>query len=201
MIQGLTKIPFWLFVLGFAAWLGYGLYQFEFAADGAHEMHIAQVAAIQAEINTIKEKIVQAEDFFKKLEAKKQDLKLLMVRLSELQATLSESLEVPALVNLLVTESNAVGIRIEKIEPGEVTKKDFTIEREFKLSVRGTYAQIVYFLEKLANVRRIIRVEGFDLKPRNPSTSKYIITEANLSVRAYQYALDKADEILKGAKP
>ncbi len=201
MIQAITKIPFWLFVAMFATWMGYGLYQFEFAADGAHAQHTTQIAAIQTEINTIKEKIVQAEEFFKKLEAKKQDLKLLMSRLTELQVTLSETLEVPALVNLLVNESNAVGIRIEKIEPGEVSKKDFTIEREFKLTVRGTYSQIVYFLEKLATVKRIIRVEGFDLKPRNPSTSKYIITEANLSVRAYQYALDKADDILKGAKP
>lgn len=201
MIQGLSKIPFWIFVIALAGWLGYGVYVFELADGGAHAQHKIQVAAIQTEINTLKEKIVQAEDFFKKLEAKKQDLKLLMARLTELQVTLSESLEVPALVNLLVNESNAVGIRIEKIEPGEVNKKDFTIEREFKLAVRGTYSQIVYFLERLATVKRIIRVEGFDLKPRNPSTSKYIITEANLSVRAYQYALDKADEILKGAKP
>ncbi len=199
-METINKIPFNIIVIVVLAYLGYQFYDFELGAQGARAMHQAAITAKTAEIEQFKKKKIEAEKFYSQLESKRQELYRLIDDLNGMQASLSDGLEVPAMIKLLVTEAKNTGIKVDRIEPGAKKEKEFYLEQEFRLTVRGTYVQVVTFLDRVAHLKRILRIEGFDLAPKNQSSSKYIISEAKLSVRAYQYAKSKADDLYNELK-
>ena len=102
------------------------------------------------------------------------------------------------MIKLLINEAKKIELKVEKIEPGKKNPKEFYSEQEFKLDIRGSYQQILLFVQRVSSLQRILRIEGFSFKPVATGSSSAI--SAQLSVRAYQYSMSKEDQIGKGGK-
>ena len=198
-MERLKNFPFALIFVVYLGYLGFQLYDFNYSPDGRVEQHKTSMAASQKELEELKKKMVEGQKFVKSIEAKKAEMQVQIKKLAEYQGALSENLDVAGMIRLLITEAKKLDLRVDKVEPGKKTQKEYYLEQEFKLETHGTFQQITLFTQRVSQLQRILRIENYTLKPvpaLNGKVRKQI--QAQLSVHAYQYSMSKEDRITVG---
>ncbi len=198
MSERLQRFPFLMIFLFYGIYLGYQLYDFHLDRGGEVEMHKANMAVQQSELQDLKRKLVEGQRFLESLDEKRKSIQAQVRKLEEFQGSMSESLDVPAMIKMMVTEAKRSGLKVDKIAPGKRMQQEFYIEQEFKIDVHGTYVSTLQYFQRIAQIQRIFRVEGFVIKPQTVlSVVKNTILGTELSVRSYQYVVGKEDTIGK----
>src|SRR5690606_24807471 len=85
--------------------------------------------------------------------------------------------------------------------PSDERNHEYYIEKIFRLDFTGVYPQLFVFLERIASLQKILRVDGFDIKPVGPQNQKYVEIGGSLRILAYRYSGSRADEIGTGGAP
>ena len=200
MIEKLKGFPFILVFVAFAGYLGFQAYNFNYASDGEVEQHKTRMQNAQGEIDGLKKKMADGKKFMASLDLKKVEIQAQVKKLSAYQGALSEAPDVPSLIKLLLTEAKKLEMRVDHLEPGKKSQKEYYFEQEFKLDVRGSYQQILLFSSRVAQMQRILRIEGLEMRQTtNQISTRATTLAASLSIRAYQYTMSKEDQIAKGA--
>lgn len=180
----------------YLAYLGIEFYQFQFSSDGQVIMHETSMNQARTELESVKLKLDDAKRFMKSLEVKKEELRNQFKKLTEYQGMLSEDLDVPSLIKILLMEAKRIQLKVDRIEPGRKTPKDYYLEQEFRVNIRGTFEQFVLFAQRTSQLQRILRIESFSLKPIGDETSKALSQlSGQLSIRAYQYTSSREDSM------
>lgn len=193
MIEKLKSFPFILIFVAYASYLGLQYYEFQYAPEGQIEMNRMRVNQAKDEISALKKKLNEGQKFMQTLDMKREELRSQVKKLSEYQGVLSEGLDVPSLLKMLITESKRIQLKVNRIEPGRRTAKEYYLEQEFRLDVKGTYSQMVLLAQRISQIQRVLRIESFSLKPSASSTRSGSQLDGQLSVRAYQYTSSKED--------
>ncbi len=193
-MERLKTFPFIFIFVAYVAYLGVQYFDFHYASDGQYEMHVAKIKQTKDEVEVLKKKLVEGQKFIKTLDAKKDELRAQVKKLSEYQGVLSEGLDVPSLIKMLLTETKRIQLKVDRIEPGRRLAKEFYVEQEFRMDVKGSYSQLVLLAQRISQLQRILRIEAFSLKP-SPSLTSRVSSQLDgqLSVRAYQYTSSKED--------
>jgi Tfp pilus assembly protein PilO len=195
-MEGLKSTPFYLMLFAFLGYLGFQYYTFSYSPDGEVELHRAALASANSELEGLKKKLNDGNKFMKSLDQKREEIRAQIAKLGEYQGALSEAPDVPVLLRLLDTEAKRAELRVDRIEPGKKDQKEYYLEQEFKLDVRGSFQNLLLFIHRVSQLQRILRIEGLTLRIASSSvTAKAITLSANLSVRAYQYTLSKEDKL------
>jgi type IV pilus assembly protein PilO len=195
-MDNLRKIPFTLFAFIYAMYVGYQYYEFSYSSSGQVETHRNQVTAAKTEIDGLRKKLDEGNKFLKSLDVKREEIKSQVRKLTEYQGALSEFADVPSLIKMIYTEAKKIDMKVDRIEPGKKNQKEYYLEQEFHLDVRGSYQQIVLFIHRISQLQRILRIEGFQFKQSNNQISSRTLTlSGELSLRAYQYTLSKEDQL------
>ncbi len=201
MMEKLKNFPFMLVFVAYLGYNGYQYYNFTTATDGQVELHKVEMTTAQGDIDGLKKKLEEGKKFMRSLDAKRAEIQTQSAKLNEYQGALSEAPDVASLIKLLLTEAKKLEMKVDQIEPGKKNQREYYLEQEFKLQVRGSYQQIVLFCARIAQLQRILRIEGFDMKiSPNAISSRAVTLAGNLSIRAYQYTLSKEDQIGKDKK-
>lgn len=200
MIDKLERIPFMLLAVIYLGFIGYQYYEFQSTPEGEYELHQVKKSAASKELDALKIKLSEGKKFMQVFELKKQELKTRSLKLAEYQGAMSDALDIPALIKLLLTEAKKIQIKVDHIEPGKSAQREFYFEQDFKLDVKGTYSQLVIFAQRVAQLQRILRIETFSLKPFGDTGPARVgsMLSAQLSIRAYQYTISKEDSMGKG---
>ena len=197
----LKKIPFWMFFFLFALYTGYQVFEFEMTDSGEVAKNNVRVNQEKQEIAGLKAKLVEGEKFTKTLDVKKDDIRSQVKRLAEYQGVLADSLDVPELIKVLITETKRIQLKVDRNEPGRKGPKENYIEQEFKMMVRGTYVQMVLLAQRISQLQRILRIESFNFKPvKNAAGRPTGALDADISIIAYQYAMSNEDSIARPFK-
>jgi len=98
---------------------------------------------------------------------------------------------------LVSRATQKVGLVVAGLKPEKQEAKEFYVQYPFALKFRGVYVQLVVFLKRLADMKRIIRIGDLEIKPAGPQTAKYVDIEGTLEILTYTYAGSKADEVAK----
>ncbi len=193
---GLKSTPFYLMLFGFLGYLGFQYYTFSYSPEGEVELHRAALASANSELEGLKKKLSDGNKFMKSLDQKREEIRAQIVKLGEYQGALSEAPDVPVLLRLLDTEAKRAELKVDRIEPGKKDQREYYLEQEFKLDVRGSFQNLLLFIHRVSQLQRILRIEGVTLRIASTSLSAKAITlSASLSVRAYQYSLSKEDKL------
>jgi len=193
-MEKLKKFPFILIFVAYLGYTGVQYYDFNFSSDGQVEQQQVKMKQAHDELDGLRKKLADGQKFMKTLEVKKSELRLQAKKLSEYQGMLSEGLDVPSLIKLLLTETKKIQLKVDRIEPGRRIPKEYYLEQEFKLDIKGSFSQMVLFAQRVSQLQRILRIESFSFKPSSASTARSSNQlDALLSVRAYQYTPSKED--------
>jgi Tfp pilus assembly protein PilO len=194
----LSKIPFWMVFFLYLVYAGYQWFSFEISDSGEIAQLNQQLIQSKQEVDELKSKLSEGEKFVKNLDAKKDDIRQQVKKLADYQGVLADNLDVPALIKMLITETKRIKLRVERIEPGRNSPKEYYLEQEFKLAVHGTYVQMVLLAQRISQLQRILKLESFKFKPLLDSYGKPNgVLDATISIIAYQYSVSNEDSIAR----
>ena len=129
------------------------------------------------------------------LEVQKAKLRGLALQLAELKGTLSEDADIESYLKIPLTEAAKFGLRIRGRKTGSMTEVENYSEQTHDLQFRGAYVQVLAFFERLTNLQKIIRVEGFHFKPVGHQLAKAVELEGKIVIKTYNYKPTKADAL------
>lgn len=196
--ESLEKVPFSLLFVVFAGYLAYDYYWFTSDAASPLIAKQGEVQALKNEVTGLRGKIKDAQEFFRTLEAKKTELRMLAQQLDGMKSTLATDIDVPNFMRTVVTEAHKIGITVLSLRPTEAGDKEFYHEQAFEFVFRGVYVQLLVFLDRLSNIKTIVRVENFEINPVGSASNQYVELQGSLQLKAYSYVRSKADEVASG---
>lgn len=195
-MEQLKRFPFFLLMACFLGYLGLQAYLFQNSSDGAVSQHQNRLTEIRTEIENLKKKIIEAKEFEKTLEAKKEELRSKVKRMFEYESLFADKIEVPILMKLFVTEAKRLNIKIDKIEPMNVAAREYYFEQEFKITMSGDYNKYLLFMNRIARMQRLIRVSELSMVADKTDVFKGApIVKGILNLKAYRYSNSKEDSM------
>ena len=197
LAEALNKIPVGLLALGYFMYLGYQYYEFTQSPDSPLLQTQTRIAGLTSDNDKLKKKLKEAQEFFASLDQKRVEIRELALKLNQMKTSISEEVDVPGFVRQIMSEGKSIGLVVTGLKPDREIKKEFYVEYPFTLKFRGVYVQLLVFLKKISDMKRIIRIGDVAVKPSGPQTAKYVDIEGQFQVLTYIYAGSQADEIAK----
>lgn len=192
----LNRIPFTMILFVYLLYLGYNTYEFLEGADSPLQEKIAEYKKEEIKVKDLEKKLTETKEFIKNLDVKRQTLRNLSVQLNETRASLSEDLDIPAFIKMVVTEAKKVGLTVLSIQPTEEKVQELYVEQRFEMQYRGVFVQLLVFLQRLASVQKIIRTDEIDIRPVSTSSSRFVEIQGKIILQTYRYSGNKADEVI-----
>lgn len=183
-----------------AAVIASGLQYWDFKAfqeDQASEFGIktSQVSQTKTEITSLEKKNQEMQEFVKALDQKKLEVSQLSSKLFELKSALSDRFDVAEFTRTIFTEAKKAGLDVQSIRPRAKVDTEFYREFPFELRFKGVYPQVFTFLNRIANMQRLVRIDQFSLKPISSSKSQFVQLEGDLELKTFSYLGSQADKI------
>jgi type IV pilus assembly protein PilO len=92
--------------------------------------------------------------------------------LKEWQNTLIKSSDVPDLLNDILKTGTANSLQFDLFTPGEKSKVGDYIKVPIKAVVSGNYDQIATFMSQIANMKRLVGIDNFNIEQKNLTSGK-----------------------------
>ena len=195
----LSRVPVVLVLAAYLGYLGYDYYTFTNGDDSQLAQKRTQIENMRKDNAKLAEKFKSAQEFFKTLDVKKTELRLLSQHLDDMKATLSDDIDIPSFVKMIVYEASKVGLKVQAIKPIGTKAHEYYTEQVFDLNFRGVYVQLLVFLERISKIDRILRVDTFDIKRVGANDQSYVEIEGKVQIKTFRYLGSKADEVVKAA--
>jgi Tfp pilus assembly protein PilO len=199
VLELLKKIPPMLLLAVVLGYLGYDYYEFQNDPLSALNQKQGQVDAATKQSDNYKDTLKKAKEFYLNLEKRRAELRELALELEQIKVTLSEEFDMSAVIKSVVAEAGKVGLTVSGMKPTDLKESEYYTEQSYTLNFHAVYVQLVVFLDRLANLDRIIRVDQFDVKTSSAPTAQYVELEGTLLMKTYRYKGSKADELGKDA--
>ncbi len=117
------------------------------------------------EIETSTRKIEEAKQFELQFEEKKKRYADLVKELQKLQGALPKQFFLPDLLSELLREAKQLEIEIVSIKPdAKETTGELYNSLGFNIEAKGTFLQFFIFLDRMANLKRLVSVEDFSIE-------------------------------------
>jgi type IV pilus assembly protein PilO len=160
IVRMLIRIPFiiWFLVAGGLGYMDYMTWETDIYQPliGQRDQKQAVVSAKQSELN-------RAEEFTRKREEKLKELQELTLRLEATKSALPRSSSISSLLKDLADISDSVGLQFSRFKPEQERFRKFLVETPISVELKGTFVQIMSFLDGAANIERIVATEKLSL--------------------------------------
>lgn len=176
-----------------------GIKGYDFFLDQNSEFGLlrARVGNLETEVATKRQTLQEAKTFFSKLEAKREEIRVLNEKLISFKATLSETLDLPGFMKAILYEADRIGISLKSLTPDRNEKKTYYIEQTFDVTFNGVFVQLIAFLDRLSKSERIFRVDEFSIRPKGTivGKSRFREIEGELKIKTYLYLGSSEDQV------
>jgi len=136
--------------------------------------------------STLEEKKIEYNDKSKTLEMDKAINRKIDEKLIEEQGKLPNRAETDIVIRDLGIMADTALVRINNIEPQKEIIKTLYVEKPIKLSVNGSFHEILNFLNKVGEAKRIINMN--DIKMYNPVyKNQKVLIDADLTIKIYRF--------------
>jgi len=193
----LDKIPLAPIFFVFAAYMGWDYYSWRFMDGHDFAAKLAEVEKAKQDNTAAQKRLSDAKLFFQSLSQKREELRSLATDLEQMKAVLTEDLDIPGFIKLVVTEGKKVGLNVVSIKPLAQKEELYYTEQPFDFQFRGLYVQLVVFMERLAAIERIVRIDNFQIKARSGTSSQFVELEGNIQIKSYRYKGSREDELAR----
>ncbi len=131
------------------------------------------------------------------------EMNLLEQELDQALTELPEKKEIDELLAQLNDVGKKSGLEIARVEPGKesVSSGEFFARIPIKMTVSGNYHEISMFLQEVANLRRIVNVNGISLEKPSVKNEK-VVLESTFVATTFRFVDQPAaqDSKQKGKK-
>ncbi len=165
-----------------------------------------ELPAIQAQIAKKQKEKKDLENYFADIQEAKEKIEKVAKEIERLQQQFPA--EISDTDNLAMISSAAEILNIKQIflSPGEEENKGFYFTKLYNIKAAGTYLQLLIFLEKIGEAKRLLNVHDMKLskmEKKQKGRFQLINMEMNIGVYRYNPSYKESrgiDEIEKAAK-
>lgn len=181
-IRAIIKLPWPLWILGIGGYLYYTYYTWE---NDEFLPLKAQIETTTQQLTKLQKENKEAETFEKERDANFQQLQSLAEEFNKALEKLPKSSDTPGLLSNLAEISDRVGVDFTRFEPGKAALNGFLMETPFKIELKGTFVQIMSFLDEVAHSKRIVSGKSVTFKDPILKGSKAVVTAEAVLVTYY----------------
>lgn len=147
------------------------------------------IVVAKAKTTELNNKIEAAKRFEIEFEQRKKKYAEAVKQLQEVQGALPKQFFLPDVLNDLLTEARNVDLDVLSVNPEQSEQRhDLYSTLGIKLEARGTYLQLFVFLDRLANMKRLVGVSKLAMnKEGEASTSTHPTVRASIQILTYRY--------------
>ncbi|MBS1982784.1 MAG: type 4a pilus biogenesis protein PilO [Bdellovibrionales bacterium] len=189
IILRLAKVPFilWLIIGGGLAYMDYTDWQ-----QSVWEPLVNQKEVKQGQLAGFKRESSKAEDFRRKKEEKLRELQALSDKLEMTRQKYPTSPNIPQLLKDLADTADRTGLEFHNFKPQPEKRQEFVVTTPIEVKIRGTYVQIMSFLDTAANLKRAVVAEKLSLD--TPTSRDRSVSLINATASLVTYSIeDKLD--------
>jgi Tfp pilus assembly protein PilO len=163
--------PLALGIVAYLMWVPYN----EFSSvtlpmlDGQIQSKNAELSGLVAQVKKIKE-------FEQTKEQKQKEFNDLVARFQATRDLLPSAPDVSGLLKSLADIADQSGIEFSRFTPGPTKTAEIVSESAIQVDLRGTYIQIMGFLDAVANLKRVVHVHAIGLTPQNQANQRGVIS-------------------------
>jgi len=184
----LQRTPYALIAVFFLCYIVWDWHWFTTSEDSDLIKKQNEIVNIGEDISKAQTKLKEQLEFQRTFEQKQVELRELARRLNEMKATLTDNVDIPRFMKMVISEAQRVGMVLIGLKPVGQIKRDFYMEQSFALTFTGAYVQFLVFLNHLALVDQIA------------DTAPYVELTGNVEVKAFSYLGSKADVVAKNLR-
>lgn len=195
LIRNLGRIPWSLVSFGVAAYFGWQYYDLTQSENSPLTVKKAEIESGRTEVEALQVRLSEVEKFKKSLDARRSSLESAKAMLEERKAAVPEELDPVEFTRMVSRKAEDVGLRVVSLQPGERERKEYYQEHPFQLEFTGVYIQVYRFLQDLAAVPMIVRVEEFSMKPIGTDSARYVPLRGTMKLAAFSYLKSEVDAL------
>jgi type IV pilus assembly protein PilO len=176
-----ARIPFFLWPLIAFAWC-YTIYNNW--QDTVYKPLLAEESGLRQQVDALKRQNSEAEKFDKERDEKLRLIAELGEKFNQTAGRIPRSPNVPVLLKSLADISDRTGLIFSSFRPQPLIQDEFLSITPLDMTLRGTYVQIMSFLDATARLERILTLRSLDFdtpKRRGQGT----ILEAKARIYTY----------------
>jgi len=198
----LGRIPWSLIGFGIVLYFGWQYYDFENNEQSELNQEKARVVSIREDIDRKNKKLKEVEAFKQTVFDRRRKIDEMRAELDAKKLAVSERVDAAEFMGVLNGQARRVGLEVMRLEPGQSATKELYAEHPFKLSFRGVFVQFLVFLERLAKLDKIVRVDRFDVRPSSKAqvSRSLVELEGQLEMKVYRYVNSAADSLPDAVK-
>ncbi len=181
------KIPINFLLVLFVAYLGFTYFSFESDELSQKKVKQKEIAVLRGVNTKLESKYRELNLFVKSLEKKKIDLRKLAMELQDVKAVLTENIDVPGFMKLVTTEAKRLNFSVLSLKPKGSKSHGFYAEESFDLTFRGVFVQFAQFLDRIANLTRIIQIENLKITSVGSNSGRFVILEGFMELKVFKY--------------
>ena len=169
----------------------YGLYGAWISFD-EHSIRMegleGQFAPVEAEIVNNKKKVKEIQEFVKKTEESKIRVEEVAKNIESAQKQLPAEINDNQILTFFNQEISSLNIKDPQITPGSETTSTYFISKQYSLKAKGTFLQVLIFLERVGNATRIYNVKSLKLVNHDSSQrGRFQMISADAVIEAFRY--------------
>lgn len=172
----------------------YGLY----AAYGVYEEHAIKMEelngrfpGVESEIVVNTKKVKEMQEFVKKAEESKVRVEEVAKNIESAQKQLPSEINDSEIIGLFSEEINSLNIKDPGYLPGGEKPSTYFISKEYSIKAKGTFLQLLVFLERVGNATRIFNVKKVKFVNTEPNQrGRFQMISFDATIEAFRYNPD-----------
>ena len=161
----------------------------------AYEAHKEEVAGLQAEKETeqirvrkVKRSLKEIETFKKNLEEAERNFAKIQKELAILRSKLPSSRNTSEVLSLIGDTATELRLKNQSLNLGQESKSPDYVKESYNFSGVGTFPQLIVFLERIRDTKRIIDFGQVSIKNKNNEGSRYNYLQMTNRIFSYRYS-------------
>lgn len=176
-------------ILGALAWGGMAIKEYYDWESEVYSGLEAQLQAKNAELAAVKRETGRAEEFRRRKEAKLKELQELSAKLEATRQEYPTTPSIPQLLKDLADVADRTGLEFHSFRPQAERRQEFVVTTPIEVRLRGTYVQIMSFLDTSANLKRTVAAEKLSID--SPTTREGSVSVVMASAQLVTYSIDE----------
>ena len=110
-----------------------------------------------------------------------------------LKAQLPDDREIPDLIDQVSEIADQSGLSVKQLAPKEIVERQDHASMDIDLSLQGTYEQLSHFLDSISNIKRVIVVMNYRVRPTGNVESYHPVLDINMRLQTYTLLQQNGD--------
>lgn len=166
----------------------YGVWVFWDEHSIAMEQMNAQSQALDNDIMVSEKRLKEVKEFIKKRDEYKLRVEEVAKNIEAVQRQLPADIIDNQVINFLKSELSSLNVKEADVVPGIENVTSYFISKDYKLTAKATFLQLLIFFERIGNAARIYNISELtmELSP-NGRKGRFQILNGNANIQAYRF--------------